>query len=263
MMSPRRVVRAAVLAAALALFALAGLSRAEIAQKGPLRVTFAGEIRPKRLPRKGVAPIAVSVGGQVSTIDHSEPPQLRRIEIAINKAGRLDFRGLPLCHLEEIQPSTTQNALAACGASKVGEGAFSANVSIPGQAPFPSRGKMFAFIGTDEGHPMIFAHVYGTDPVPTSFTLPLRIGHAKGAFSTTLIASLPNVTGKAGFITGIELKLYRTFSYRGRTHSFLSAGCPAPKGFKGAVFPLARASFVFAGGRTLGSVLTRNCWARR
>jgi len=239
---------------------LASLAGAEVAQKGSVRVTFSGEISPQKLPRKGAVPIAVSVGGKVSTTDRSQPPQLRRIEIAINKAGHLDYKGLPACRLEEIQPATTQNALEACGESKVGTGTFSANVSIPGQTPFPSKGKTIAFFGTDEGHPTIFAHVYGTQPVPTSFTLPLRIGRAKGTFSTTLITSLPEVTGKAGFITGIELNLHRNFTYRGKAHSFLSAGCPAPSGFSKAVFPLARASFSFAsGGGTLSKVLVRNC----
>ena len=245
----------------IALCLTCGAQAGEIAQKGSLRVTFSGELNPQKLPRKGLAPIAVSVGGQVSTTDRSQPPQLRQIKIAINKAGHFDYRGLPACKLDEIQPATTQNALAACGPSKVGTGSFSAAVSIPGQTPFPSKGKTIAFYGTEGGHPAIFAHIYGTSPVPTSFTLPLRIGHAKGTFATTLSVSLPHVTGKAGFITGIELNLHRTYTYKGKAHSFLSAGCPAPKGFARAVFPLARASFGFSGGKTLSSVLMRDCRA--
>ena len=34
-------------------------------------------------------------------------------------------------------------------------------------------GKTIAFYGTYKGKPTVFAHVYGTEPVPTSFTLPL------------------------------------------------------------------------------------------
>lgn len=256
-----RKVAVAFCAALVASLGLSALSGAEVAQKGKLRVTFAGEIAPKRLPRQGAAPISVKVGGQVSTTDRSEPPQLRRIEIAINKAGRFDYKGLPACKLEDIQPATTENALEACKDSKVGTGSFSANVSIPGQTPFPSKGKTIAYYGTHEGNPTIFAHVYGTEPVPTSFTLPLRISKAKGTFTTILSTSLPEVTGKAGFITGIELHLHRTFTYRGKRHSFLSAGCPAPAGFSAAVFPLARASFSFARGGTLSKVLVRNCRA--
>jgi hypothetical protein len=42
---------------------------------------------------------------------------------------------------------------------------------------------------------------------------------------------------------------------------YISAGCPAPKGFGGAVFPFAKATFDFAGSQ-ITSTLTRNCKAR-
>ena len=37
--------------------------RAEVVQKGNLRVTTSGQLAPSRLPRHGAAPIAVTVGG--------------------------------------------------------------------------------------------------------------------------------------------------------------------------------------------------------
>jgi hypothetical protein len=248
--------------AAIAAASFAGLSQGEIVQRGNLRVGFQGRLNPSRLPRHGAAPVAVSVGGHVTTTDGSVPPQLRKIEIDINRHGHFDIAGLPACRLEEIQPSTTTNAMRACGRSKVGVGSFTANVAIPGQTPFPSAGKMIAFNGIEDGKPVIFAHVYGTEPVPTSFTLVLHFGQRKGTFATSLTAYLPHVTGRAGFITGLTLNLHRTFRYRGSWRSYLSAGCPAPKGFSGGPFPLARASFTFAGGRTLGSTLVRSCKVR-
>ncbi|HKF82316.1 MAG TPA: hypothetical protein VKB23_05075 [Solirubrobacterales bacterium] len=257
-----RSLKLAGLVAFAGLAAFAAASEAETAQQGGLRVKFDGQLTPHELPRQGTRPVTVRIGGRITTADGSEPPQLRRIEIAINREGRIDRQGLPACRLEQIQPSTTQKALAACRGAKVGEGRFSANVAIPGQAPFPSRGKVIAFNGVEGGRPVIFAHVYGTDPVPTSYTLPLFIGHAKGTFATTLSASLPQVTGQAGFVTGIQLTLGRSFRAGGRSRSYLLAGCPAPAGFSSAVFPLARTSFGFDGGKTLSSTLIRSCRAR-
>ena len=163
--------------------------------------------------------------------------------------------------MREVQPTTTEDAMAACGESLVGEGSFEAKVLFAEQAPFPSAGKVLAFNGVVDGRPAILAHVYGTKPVPTSFTLPFVLTHARGEFGTVLSASIPQATGSAGYITGLSMKLGRTFSVGGRTRSYLSAGCPAPKGFPGASFPFARASFAFAG-RTLSSTLTRSCGAR-
>jgi hypothetical protein len=90
----------------------------------------------------------------------------------------------------------------------------------------------------------------------------LAIEPSGGTFTTVLTASLPQTTGEWGFVTGIEITLGRQFRYRGRRRSYVSAGCPAPTGFPGAVFPLVRASFGFAGAGTLTSTLTRNCRAR-
>ncbi len=235
---------------------------AEIAQKGNLRVAFEGEIAPRALPRQGTAPIDVTIGGHITTTDRTPPPQLQEIEIGINRHGRLDYRGLPACQLKRLQPSSNKDALKACRASLVGEGSFSANVLIPGQAPFPSKGRVLAFNGRKGGKPVIFAHVYGTEPVPTSYTLPFEIRRAKGTFATVLHASLPEVTTDVGFVTGLSLNLDRRFRYRGKTRSYLAAGCPAPAGFPGAVFPLIRAAFSFGSGAILSSTLTRSCTAR-
>jgi len=387
-------------------------SHAETVQRGNLRVAFSGSFAPKALPRQGTSPIAVTVGGQISTTDGAPPPQLQAIQIAINRAGRLDTAGLPTCAYDEIQPSTTAAAQAACGPAKVGEGSFAANVLLPEQSPFPSAGKIVAFNGTipcsagrsvgppfartryrsppavraqtahttptpqgrrdrrmpgragsaasrpsrsgghaaliqnqpfpspqsqsdspedwgkapppppkvnrtapppplevrtlaspaapspgrvwpsssrtqggrqgdlapasdpqatDRGQrdapchtrPAILAHVYGTVPIPLSYTLVLTITPGKGQWGTVLNAALPEVTSEVAYVTGISLTLDRRFSAGGQTHGYVSAGCPAPKGFPGATFPLAKVAFAFGGAGTLGTTLTRSCTVRR
>jgi hypothetical protein len=235
----------------------------EIVQRGRIRVALDASFAPTRLPRHGAAPIRLSVGAKISaTRRGEEPPQLRRLTIAVNREGRFDPTGLPVCRLRDIEPSTTANALKACRGALVGEGRFAADVGISHQSPFPQGGKLYAFNARLHGRPAILAHVYGTDPVPTSYTLPFEIGKAKGAFGLLLRASLPQVTGDSGRVTDLSLDLGRSFRYRGRRHSYLSAGCPAPKGFPGAVFPLARVKLAFAGGKTLSTTLTRHCTAR-
>lgn len=236
-------------------------SASEVVQRGKLRVSFDGKLSPRALPRHGLVPVKVSVAARISSTDDGPPPQLRQMSIAINRNGHFTPQGLPVCRLRDIQPATTTNALEACRGALVGAGTFSAKVLLAQQTPFPADGKVYAFNGVLHGKPAIFAHVYGTDPVPTSFTLPFEIQPAKGTFGNVLRASLPEVTGDSGYITGLSLTLGRNFGSRGKRHSYLSAGCPAPAGFPGAVFPFARASFGF-GGKTLTSTLTRSCKAR-
>ena len=145
------------------------------------------------------------MGGTIATTNGADPPQLRQIAIAINRHGRFTPKGLPICHLKEIQPSTTADALKSCRSSLIGEGHFSAKILLPQQAPFPSEGKVFAFNGVMHGVPAVLAHVYGTKPAPTSFTLPFAISSAKGTFGTVLTASLPQVTSDWGYVTGLQI----------------------------------------------------------
>jgi hypothetical protein len=256
MRAKSRLLRAAVATLAAAV-ALAGLlvsgAPAEVAQKGGVRVSVTGEMSPSKLPRRGTAPVAVSLAGHIAPTKSGALPQLERIAVAINSHGRLQTRGLPVCRRGHIDPSTTAEALAACGPSLIGQGRFSANVKIPEQSPFPSKGKVLAFNGKLAGRPAIFAHVYGTEPVPTSYVLAFVVKRTKGTYGTLLEASLPGATGEWGYVTGISLKLKR---------SYLAAGCPAPAGFPGVVFPLMRTSFGFEGGPTLTSTLNRSCQVR-
>jgi hypothetical protein len=245
-------------AVTLAVLGLAFASQAvgEPAQKGNLRVSFSGSLKPKKLPRKGASPITVQLGGRISTTDGTDPPGLSQIEIAINRAGRLDPRAVPTCRLEQIQPASTAYARRVCGAARIGQGTFSASIAIPEQSPFPSQGIVTAFNGVEDGRPVILLHIYGAEPIPTSFTLPLELRRGHGQFGTVLRGDLPTVDVHVGYVTGISLQL------GGHGRSYLTAGCPAPKGFPGAVFPLVRASFAFTEGPTLASTLVRNCTAR-
>ena len=151
--------------------------------------------------------------------------------------------------------------MAACAPALVGKGTFSANVRLPEQSPFPSNGKVLAFNGKLNGRPAILAHIYGTDPLPTSYVLPFIIKASGGTFGTILETSLPSVTGEWGYVTGISMTLDRRFTVRGKRRSFLSAGCPAPAGFGVAVFPLIRTSFGFEGGVRVSSTVNRVCKA--
>jgi hypothetical protein len=250
----RTMAFAAVIVTALALVSLAG---AEVVQKGNIRVNFEGALTPNVLPRTGEAPVHVAVGAKITALKATSPPQLRKISIAINSAGKFSPGVLPICTVRDIQPSTTQNALKACGPSLVGTGTFAAKVLLPQQTSFPAAGKLYAFNGTYEGHPAILAHVYGEEPVPTSFTLPFVMSERKGELGTVLTASLADVTGEAGYITELSLDLGTTKGSK----SYLSAGCPAPKGFGGAIFTFAKATFHFKQGNVV-SALTRNCKVR-
>ena len=234
--------------------ALASQVGAEVFQRQGVRVTVDGGLSPTRLPRKGQVPVAVSVKGNIAATKQGSLPQLKALQIAINQAGTLNVRGIPHCRIGHINPSTTEQALSQCRSSLIGEGHFSANVLLPEQSPFPSQGRLLAFNGEIGRKPAIFAHVYGTQPLATSYVFAFKVRKAKGQFGTILEASFPKATGDWGYITGISLNLFKS--------RFMEASCPAPKGFSKVVFPLVRTSFDFAGGLDIQSTLTRSCEAK-
>ena len=238
---------------------VATAASAALTQHGDLFVTFAGGIAPLVLPRQALAPISVTVSGEVRTPPGTTPPPLRQIAISLNRDGHLDTTGLPICHASQLEGTTSAQALAACRDALIGNGTYVAQASFPEHSTFPAQGHILAFNGSSEGRAVILAHIYGTNPVPGTSVITFYIQHPHGAYGTRLIDNLPASLNHYGYVKRISLTLHRTYTYRGQTYSYLSASCPAPPGFPGASFNFAHASMTFEGGVTLASTLVRNC----
>jgi DNA-binding beta-propeller fold protein YncE len=240
-----------------------GADSHSIAQKGTLRLSLSGRLSPRKLPRKGPVPIAVSVGADIATTDGSPPPKLTTLAVEINRHGSIDNAGLPTCPYPKIQPATSQRALANCRSALVGEGAVEAEVALSSQEPYLTKGRLLLFNGERHGKPVIFGQIFSPHPFATSFVIIFSLKQLKGAeYGTELAATLPKALSSWGNLTGIEMTLSRRYTYQGERHSFISGVCPAPDGFTKAVFPLAKASFGFKTAGTIGSTLTGTCETR-
>jgi DNA-binding beta-propeller fold protein YncE len=238
-------------------------SSSQLAQKGNLRAKLNGALSPKRLPRRGDAPVAVSVGWVLSTTDGSPSPKLSSLEIEINRHGRFSFDGLPTCSPSSIQPASTQRALANCRGALVGQGSFEAEVALRGQEAYESKGRLLLFNGKAKAGHVLYGHIYTAYPFATSFLIPFELKERRsGTYGTELDAKLPASLRRWGNLTGVQMTISRRYSFQGKKRSFVSAACPAPKGFDKSPFQLARASFSFAGGVKLGSILHEVCRVR-
>ena len=170
-----------------AVLALAGLgaviAEAELSVSGNLFVTFDGGIFPSTLPRHGKAPITIRLSGKVRTLSNEHPPALRQVVIKLNRNGHLQTRGLQSCHVREVAALTSTEALAKCGDSLVGSGAYVTRTSFPEQPSYASRGRLLAFNSTLAGQTAILVHVYGkrTDADRPHLPLPDRahLGHLR------------------------------------------------------------------------------------
>jgi hypothetical protein len=241
---------------------VASLAHAELVERGDLFVRFNGGIAPTALPRHANAPISVQVEGTIRTLSKDRPPALRWISIAINRGGKIDTRGLPRCRRSQIEALSSVRALAACRPALVGQGHYLAGVTFPEQQAFPLHGRILAFNAREHGERVILAHVYGKDPFPNSRLFVFHIRKAHGTYGTILAAALPAQLNRYGYLKEISLDLRRTFVYRGRLHSYLSAACAAPSGARIGIFPFVRVGMTFADGRKLSSALIRTCHVR-
>lgn len=233
---------------------------AEVISGGNFRVAFSGRITPARLPRVGSSPISVGVSGAVQELPGPPPPALREFVVSINRHAHLSLRGLPTCSRHLIKGDSTSQALARCRDALLGTGDFTAHISLPEAAPFPAAGRLLVFNARYHGHRALLGHIYGRRPLPTALDMYFRLRtEPEGPFGVTLAATMPEVGEEWGYVTGFEVNLGRRYLYRGSRRSVLSAGCPAPAGFPGANFKLARGVFYLADGTRRSRVLGGIC----
>jgi hypothetical protein len=240
-------------------------AQAEYNQKGNVLATFNGHLAPVKLPRIGTAPVTMEIDGNIKTTDGSQPPALQTVAIAINHHGSLFYKGLPTCPKSKLTNTTSSVALKRCRAALIGTGHFGAQVVFPQASPFPALGKILSFNSvTPNGTHMILAHIFGRVPLATTYILPFKIQRIPGGgtYGTSLDATFPEVSDNWGYVTHFDLTLKRRFLYRGQKRSFLNAGCPIPKGYGQALFPLAKATYGFKGGLDISNTLARSCQAR-
>ena len=245
---------------ALLTLATATAASAAVIQQGGLRITVLAQVKPNKLPRHGTAPIAVFVAGHLQNADGSIPPQLQRMRILVNKHGLLQSKGLPLCHIPEVQPASTERALANCHSALIGSGRFWGDIVLKEQGAYPTQGRLLIFNGKEQGRSVILAHVFTSHPFNSSFVIPFSLKKvSKDPYGTELTASLPQALGEWGYLDRIKLTLKRKYRYRGKQLSYFNAGCPAPGHSKRASFPLAYAEFSFAGRKPMGATVPKTC----
>jgi hypothetical protein len=248
--------------ACLASVATAGLALAEREKKGPVTVTFNGGISPRKLPRAATAPVAVQMGGRITTSDNGNPPILNRIILDINREGVIQTNGLSRCPLGRLKNASQAGAKRSCRDAIVGRGSVTSRVSLPEQPPFASIGSMVAFNGRFKGKRAVFAQVASGAPLPLTYVIVFVVKKTKGTFGTKMIGTLPEIASSYGYITAFNLSLRRTYRHRGKKRSFASASCPAAKGFRSAQFPLAKVGYEFEGGPKINATLVRQCRVR-
>jgi hypothetical protein len=215
-------------AATLALAATASATR-EVVEVGNLFLADNGGIFPSTLPRHESAPVTARLEGEIGTRDGSHPPAVRTIDLDVDKTIDLDAVGLPVCKPGQLASRATDTAKRACPDAIVGSGTAEVEVAFPEQKPFSATGPIVVFNGgVHGGTTLLLLHAYVNVPAPTAIVTTAKITRIhKGAYGMHIEAQIPKIAGGAGSVTKFTLRVGRSFTYKGKKQSLLTASCPS------------------------------------
>jgi hypothetical protein len=224
---------------------------------GDILIEAHGSFSPTALPRDHNAPITLRGGGRISTVSGGLPPRLETIAIEFDRHGSVVTTGLPTCSVGRLIATTTRTARRLCPGAIVGGGFGKAMVKLPEQAAFPVSSPITLFNGRPkDGNPTVIAHAHLTQPVPTTFVLPIEIERIhKGVYGYRTKARIPSIADGAGIPVSGSLRIGRRWTYRGHRYSYVNARCQTGR-------LQARGEFTFDDGSDLSGTFLRPCTVR-
>jgi hypothetical protein len=220
------------------------VSQAAFTQVGKLLVSFDAGLAPTKLPRDRLVPVKVGFKGTFENLDASDTPALRTMEVKLSRGGVINSKGLPRCPQRKLENLDSSEAQRACKSAQVGTGTVSSAFRFPDGKRARSKARMLLF-NTSGG---LLMHVHTTEPLEGTFLVPMKLRKGSGAFATVLEARFPEIAAGYGYLTGFQMVIQRSFSYRGERQSFVEASCPAPKDLNRVSFELAKATYRFVEG---------------
>src|SRR6188472_1366 len=227
--------------------------------------SFEAKLSPGALPRDRLAPVKIRVEGEFMATPENKLAQLRSLEIAVNRHGKLNTDGLPGCRMKQLVATTSKDALTMCGPALLGKGIITSTIAFPEQKRVHFRAPILAFNGHwKDGHGRVYLHVHGVITGPFTIVIPIDVRRTDGTFGTIFHADMPGIAKRWAYLTKFRFVIGRRFGddEDGRKESIVLASCPAPKGLNGALFPFARATYRFMTTKTLRTTLVGGCRVR-
>jgi hypothetical protein len=223
-------------------------------RSGNLELTVNGGFTPTALPKNEFAPIKFSGSGKIKTLDGTHPPALKEFVIETDKNGTIDVTGFPTCTSGKLQSQDSAHAKAICKSAIIGEGKTEVEIAFPESKVVPVTSPLLIFNGGQKGGVVtLFVHAYITVPVPAAIVTTVKIKKIhKGRYGLLTTASVPKIAGGSGSVTSFSFTAGKTYTYKGKKRSILSAKCPDGK-------LQANGTAVFADGTRASAGVVRTC----
>lgn len=243
----------AIAAAAVALGVIAAGASAVILRAGDLIVNVEGAVTPTKLSPTAPSPISFKVSAGLQTAGGGPLPALQTFSFDADRQGSFFTGGLPTCAPSRLRSADPAEAMKLCGNALVGTGTTSALLSFPEQTPYVVSAPLLMFNGGSSGRgSLLVMLVYAQTPVPTTFVVLGVVTKTAGVYGTNTLVKIPTIAGGYGSLKGFEVRIHRTWSYRGKKRSFLVAHCGTGRF-------LAHAEFAFANGAQFSGTLVKQC----
>jgi hypothetical protein len=209
-------------------------------------------VTPKVLYKKTAKPASLFVDVKTGATSGIPSPAVHDL-IDFDQNLSLATKGLPTCSASQLQNTSTEAAEKACGEAKIGAG--SATTVLPLGTLYTEPTKVTAFNGVPQGgKPVVLLHAYGTSPLQTTLVLVGTVSsYGKEGYGPRLDVTVPPIAGGVGVITDFNVKIQKSWTYKGKKMSFVSAKCPASKKLK------YRGAFTYADGTTITATHTQAC----
>jgi hypothetical protein len=199
-----------------------------IIKESNLPVFLNGGFKPTRLPKKKLAPIHLTVEGEINSLDGSHPPPLTEVVFEIDKNVAFNAKGLAVCRGRSIDLPTERGD--PCKEARVGKGEMEVEIQFPEQPPFDMKSHLVAYNGVRAGGVRtIFVLGYLSNPVSAAVVTTVKVSKIhNGRYGTKLVATIPPIAGE-GAVRKFQLEFFRQFAYRHKKQSYLLAKCPDGK----------------------------------
>jgi hypothetical protein len=208
--------------------AASAVAKPEVVRVGNLFLRDNGGITPRKLPKHEQAPIAAHLNAQIGTNDGTHPPAIRSVIADFDKTIEVHAKGLPVCDQSQLLARSTKDVKKACPDSIVGSGQAEVEVAFPEQAPIIAKGPIYLFNGgVHGGSTLLYIHTYVNVPAPTAVVAATKITPInRGHYGMHTVSKIPVIAGGYGSVTKFKITIDRTFTYKGKKQSYLTASCP-------------------------------------
>jgi hypothetical protein len=203
------------------------------------------------------ATLEVTTATDNATTPNGVPIPAVQAIVDFPKGTTIYNKGYPTCDQAVLQNTSTEKALEECKRAKIGNGEGTLDLVV-GEKVFPVVAGMTVFNGVPSGgKPVILLHLYSQTPVQTTVVL---VGVVKNfnkqGFGPRLDVAIPLIAGGQGAVTGVKIKVFKTYSFKGKKRSYINATCPT-KSWK------ARGEFVFKDGESLTPSVKGKCTQKK